>query len=738
MKKNQMRVLLVCMMVFIVQTIIAQQITGMVVDEKSGEKLSSVSLVINPGEYATVTTDTGEFQFKNIPAGKYKLSISMVGFLTQTKEIVIRENTNEKFSIQLVQDNKRIDEVVVLGNFSQSRIIENPVREQASLIPALSNVSEVEMEKQGAVTLVDAMKYIPGGWTETRGRKVKQFFSIRGQKYPYPSYSVNGIWQKEFHEMPYFFNSSNIQEIQIIRSSSALLKGLNALSGVIDVKTKEPGESEFDVFAKYGSMDTYYTGASYGNANENFAYRAGINASGTQGPDNRNGQEEIYNAHGYFNWKLSDRLSWSANLFYLDGMRQLVQPIDPADNKFKNRKEVYDPIKNLLLASKLKYKSKGKYSGELHLNYAHRNPKYQNENLSTGKITEYDETDWEFTLNQINAFALNEKNTLRFGALYNYWKAPEGKRFYYGKTAEVHTVSGVVTDQHNFGRLLVDAGFRLTREYYKEWGGFSIEGSGGKFSKVNPIIDEWQKPVWQATSGLSYSLPAQSSLHFSLAAGIVNPRKGALNEAGETPDNETRINIDLGYVKNFKNGGTFSLTTFVVNRSQAIDYSGKTIELGENEIMELYENTDKRNYGFETEFKSLLLWNCFSFFTNLTLMKGEVDNNGSWGEDDEMPEFIANTGLNYQKNRFDLNAYLHYTGAYKNDRFVSKDYITEFGKAPLGDFLTFDSTLGYKLGKSRVARIFVEVKNIFDKEYQTVPGYPDYGRIISLGFQVKL
>jgi len=733
MKREVVKVLLICLLIAAAPAMVAQQITGTVVEENGGKALQSANVVLNPGKLGVVTDSNGEFRFRDVPAGKYILQVSMVGFLARTQDIIVRENDNLELVVSLQQDIRKIDELVVLGNFSQTAIMEDPVREQASIMPAFSNVTKLQMGKQGAVTLVDALKYTPGGWTETRGRKVKQFVSLRGQKYPYPSYSVNGIWQKEFQEMPYFFNSMNIEEVQIIRSSSALLKSLSALSGVIDVKTKQPGINEVNIFARYGQLNSYYTGASYGNTTDKVSYHFGINGSGTSGPENRNGKEEIYNAFGYFDWKLSEKLSWSANLFYLDGMRQLVQAVEPAGSKFRNQKELYDPIKNLLAAFSLKYKSGGKFTSELSLNYARRNPGYQSENLENGVITQYEETDWEISINQINAVALSESNTFRFGALYNYWEAPEGKRYYYGKKAEVHTVSGVISDQHDFGRLLFDAGFRLTQEYYAEWGGFSIEGSGSSFSMVEPIVDEWQVPVWQATSGLSYSLKGNSSMHLSVAAGMVNPRKGALNEAGETPDNETRVNLDLGHVKNFERGGKFSLVTFLVNRRKAIEYSGNTRELNENEIIELYQNTDKRNYGVEAEFKSAILHKTISFFSNLAFMKGEVDDEGNWKDDDEMPNFIANAGVNLQRDRFDVNAYFHYTGAYKNDRFVSKDYIDEFGKAPLGNFLTFDTTLGYNLGKKRNARIFVEGKNLFDIKYQTVPGYPDFGRIVSLG-----
>ncbi|MGQ7870928.1 TonB-dependent receptor [Sunxiuqinia sp. sy24] len=717
---------------------LAQSVSGIVISEDEGKVIGEANVVVSPGNYGTATNANGEFKFNTLSNGNYKLTVSMVGFISESVNLQIKENKNTELTIRLQPDNRKIDEVTIRGNYSQTELIENPGRELTSLMPAVSKVTATEIEQQGAVSLIDALKFVPGGWTETRGRKVKQFFSVRGQKYPYPSYSINGIWQNEFHEMPYFFNSSNISEIKIIRSSSALLKGLSALTGVIDVKTKQPRKNEVDLYAKYGSLNTYNTGASYGNSTDKLSYRIGMNGSGTEGPDNRNGKENIYNAHGFFEWKMNDKLSWSSNIFYLDGMRQLTQPIEPAADKFRTRKESYEPLKSFLVSSKLQYRASANFSSELYVNYAHRKPKYHNENLATGKLTEYNEKDWEVTINQINAMALSEQNTLRFGALYNYWIAPEGKRYYYGKKAGVQTVSGVVTDQHNFGRLVIDAGFRLTQEYYAEWGGFSIEGSGGKFSKVEPIVDQWQSPVWQATSGLSYSLPANASLHFSFAGGSVNPRKGALNEMGETPDNETRTNYDLGYVKNFQNSGRFSATAFFVNRKKAIEYSGGTVDIGDNEIMELYRNTDKRNYGFELEIKSLVVAENISLFSNITLMRGEVEDDGDWAKDDEMPDFIANAGINFQKKRMDINGFLNYTGKYKNDRFVEKAYLEEFGKAALGDFIAVDLTAGYRLGENQRIRVFADGKNLLDTKYQTVPGYPDYGRIISLGFQVKL
>lgn len=632
---------------------------------------------------------------------------------------------------------KTIDEVVVLGNYKQKALLMNPLRTQASLMTSAASVDKKEVKLQGANTLIEALKYTPGAWIETRGRKVKQMFSVRGQNYPYPSYSINGIWQKEFQEMSYFFNSANIEKITINRSSSALLNSLSALTGVVNIETTKPTTRETRLFAKYGSLDTYQTGVSFSDAKDDFGYNISVNGMGTNGPKNLNGQENMLNAMGSFFWKVSPKFEWDMNIFYLYGKRELTQPGEPAAAKFRTQQEKYDPYKSIMVSSKMKYMVNSKLTSELQLNYAGRQPKYISYNTKTDKTTEYNETDNEFTVNWINALALNPANTLRFGLLYNYWFSPNGKRFYYGHKGKVSTYSAVITDQHNFGRLLIDGGFRLTKKYYADWGGFSLEGSPGPFRKVTSIKNEWQSPEWQATAGATYSLTNKSSLHASFAGGTVVARKGALNEEGNKPDNETRINIDLGYSIRFSAQSSFTMTTFMVNRSDAITYSGATIEKSNDEVMELYKNVDMRNYGVEAAYHSPMMCKSFSFFTNATWMMGEVDNAGDWDKDDEIPNFIANLGLNYQRGAWDVNGYLKYVGKYKNDRFVDKTYLKDNGKAPLGDFASVDITAGYCFGHARNARLFIEAKNLFDASYQTVPGYDNYGRILSIGVDVK-
>ncbi|MBN2272488.1 MAG: Plug domain-containing protein, partial [Sedimentisphaerales bacterium] len=65
-------------------------------------------------------------------------------------------------------------------------LIARPFTESPGLETATSVLGRKEIEQMHAYSVIDAMKYVPGAWTETRGRKEKSLFSVRGQRYPYP------------------------------------------------------------------------------------------------------------------------------------------------------------------------------------------------------------------------------------------------------------------------------------------------------------------------------------------------------------------------------------------------------------------------------------------------------------------------------------------------------------------------------------------------------------------------
>lgn len=736
--KNRLLPLLSLIICFLTQPVFAQQtymVKGYVFNVENEQPIFNANIIISGTQTGTSSDSKGFFELK-LAGGEFKLSISSVGFSGKEISILVPSDTEDLFRVGMQSKKQEIKDVDVFGNFILAGSDTSINRVPLSVLPAITTISAVEIEKQGAVTLTDAMKYVPGGWTESRGRKSKQFFSVRGQKYPYPDYSIDGIWQKEFEETAYFLSALDIESVEIVRSSHALVKGLSGLTGVIEVKTKKPNRETLSFLSKYGENNNYVANLQYGNKINDLSFTTAMAFFGTNGIPDRRGKERIANFHGNMDWKLNEKLSFVAGATYISGSREFISIVEPGDPKILNREEDFDPIKTLVSYVKLNYVAEDGSQTELQTNYTFRNAEYLNYNIPKETTTTHADKDWEYGLNLLHSRSLSQSNTLRIGALYNHWIAPDGKRYYEGRTCNVHSWSGVLADEQKIGRFLFDAGLRLIGGQIVEWGGFGIEGSGAGFQNVAPIENQAAPIEWQSAFGGSYVLSNAASLHYNFSGGTIAPRKGSLESDGLLPENEVRFQHDLGFRIKSKNQNELTVSSFYTKRKNALDLSGETLVSENDLLVELYENMDKRSYGLELASRlNIPALHTFAF-ANATFMKSEKDVGGKMIDDSKIPDVILNGGLLFEHSGVDANLFIHYTGPYSNNRFVNPNWVAANGDYPLGNFVTADVTCGYTFSSKIQTRIFVEVKNILDNKYETVAGYPDVGRLIQAGIKL--
>jgi iron complex outermembrane receptor protein len=629
-----------------------------------------------------------------------------------------------------VEKTLNIDSVVIKARAESRNLMSKPYTEPNSIYPAISKMNYTDIRRTSATNVVEALNYIPGSLIETRGRQVKQFISVRNQKYPYPDYALNGVWQKEFEEMPYFFSTSDIEEIEIVRSSAALLTGLSGLTGLVNIKTREYKSPETRIELEYGSFNSVHTHLSNGNKIGRFSYAAGIGYDRTNGPSGKHSGEQMTDLYTQAGWQPSDKLSIKANVFVLNGSREMRIAELPADKRYRDMVQNFDPIKSVLTNIKTVYRPTDRLSTEIQVSYAYRNPTFNDEIKNTSS----NEKDSEYGINFIQSITVSPLNILRFGGLYNRWIAPNGKRFYTGKRCDTETFSGVLVDEQRFGRLTLDGGFRLTRTYLNDYGAFNIEGEGTQFKNVTPIKDQWEPAIIQANLGASFDAGNLISVYFNSAAGQVKPRQGAMNTDLREPLDEMRYKLDLGLIRNFNNEGKISLVAFGVIQKNAIALSGKTyLDTTLNITRELYLNRNQNQWGLEFELAAPPVLSFIHPFFNITLMKSMMDEQGKMVTDKENPILISAAGLFLEKRSFDLNLLAKYVSPFENNRFA----VPAEGPQPLGDFLTLDISFGYTTEWKQPVRIYLRSKNLTDKRYSTVIGYPDFGRMLFGGMQIK-
>ena len=703
-------------------------------DAETKKPLPGVNIVVKDTNLGASTDPEGYYNFLLPETGNYIIEASMIGFQSRSASVTVLKDTLINF--ELYPTILETQAVTVIGE-RQRDLLKNPGLEPKALEISTSTISRREIDKQAAKTVIDALNYIPGSLTETRGRKVKQFFSIRGQKYPYPEYSINGAWQREFLEMPYFFSTDNIERIEVIRSSATLLSGVNGMAGVVNIIPKTYSRPETFQKIEYGSYGTFHANVSHGSKISSTSYALGVGIDYTDGPQDLHARENINTIYASVSQKFNKKLSMNFNLFHLNGKRELRFAEPPAAERFQKEIWSYDPVFSTLMNLKLKYLQTGRSSLEFLSYYSYRDPVWIDEDENTHEVKSYSEKDYEYGFQLIEALALSNTNTLRFGGLYNHWVAPNGKRFYVGKKNDLHTFSAVVVDEQRWGAWNLDAGIRWAQVYMDEYAAFNIDGSGKPFAKVDPIKDEWQKPQFQSSLGISYELTNNMLLSLNTSAGQIRPRDGTLDVDLQTPKNETRIKADLGIRIKLHDIGRISADGFFVDRNDAIILTAETYDLN-GRIMPLYDNRDQNEYGIELDYRSVRLLNSMEMFVNGLAMSSQFEENGKWTENKEIPSVIINGGIYFLRDQFDLTFLAKYVSRYENSRFAQKAPDGSTPPQPLGDFVSLNANFGWSTGTAYHLRFYLDITNIADVHYSTVVGYPDYGRRFRLGISLRI
>lgn len=729
------RIILLCICATAVPLVAQKnEIIGVVTDVETGSALEGANVSIPGTRLGTATDARGRFRLKVPGEAPLPIRVSMIGYQPVVRTVQPPLAGNEvllKFKLKPAV--LQMGPVTVTGALERN-VIANPGIESPGLEVASTVISAREIRQQGADNIVQALEFAPGALVESRGRKVKQFFSVRGQRYPYPEYAVNGAWQREFHEMPYFFPTTDIERIEVVRSSAALLTGINGMAGIVNIVTKEYESATTTGEVEYGSYGSRSAHISHCATIGTLSYAAGVGTSATDGPAGLNAGEGLSNFYGNLKWRPARNLTVRYNLFYFTGRRELRLAEEPAAKRFRTEISRYDPYRAALTNLKVLYRFSDRASAEMLFYYTDRKPVFEVEDNKTGQVSRVDEADHEWGAHVIQSVALGEHHVVRFGGLYNRWVAPNGKRFYVGRRNDLYSLAGVIVDEMRYGPLTLDGGIRIARTFLQEYGAFNIEGSGKNFERVDPVLNTWEPAIYQASFGAAYVCSPLTSLFFNAALGQVQPRRGTLAVSLQPPDNETRLKLDIGLRIQAPGSTSLSLAGFLTRQKNALVLSGTTYEL-DNRVMELYLNRDQEQYGLELDARKTVSAG-LQGFANLMVMQSRARTNGTMEKSREYPDLISSAGLYFQSGGLDGTCTAKYVSAFENTRFAAAAADGKVYPQPLGDFLVANLNVGYSVGREYMTRVYVEINNLFDDKYSTVVGYPDFGRTMTAGLRL--
>ena len=256
-------------------------VTGTVVDP-SGAVVPGASVVLT-GQGSTADTTTGaqgDYVFRNVAAGTYRIRVTLSGFAPATRPDVIVGGGNltvPAIAIDLASLN---DTVVVSASKSESALIDAPA--------TMSVVTSAVLASTPAQNYGDLLRSVPGVNVIQLSARDVNVTNRQGTSTLSNSQLVllddRSIYLDFFGLVLWDFlptNLSDIKQIEVIRGPASAVWGANALTGVVNVITKSPREAPGTTVSFTGGVFDRDAGSTTGKG---MGTIFGANASFAQAP----------------------------------------------------------------------------------------------------------------------------------------------------------------------------------------------------------------------------------------------------------------------------------------------------------------------------------------------------------------------------------------------------------------------------------------------------------------------
>jgi TonB-dependent starch-binding outer membrane protein SusC len=222
-------------------------IKGKVLSENGGTPMIGVNVFLKGTTLGTITDLSGNYSIET-SEGNGTLLFSFIGYVTQEIEI----NSRTEINISLMEDQKELDEVVVIGYGTQKK---------SDLTGSVAVVSGKDLKKDNSSSLDKALQgKAPGVFvTQTSGRPGSSVsIKIRGigsiTKSTAPLYVIDGMPLGGTNEVDVMdqtpinelngINPEDIESIQILKdASSTAIYGARGANGVILITTKRGSDN---------------------------------------------------------------------------------------------------------------------------------------------------------------------------------------------------------------------------------------------------------------------------------------------------------------------------------------------------------------------------------------------------------------------------------------------------------------------------------------------------------------
>lgn len=203
-----------------------------------------------PAEYATVMINgnkgvyvdkNGAYQFSDLPAGTYRLTVTFTGQEPQEKVVILQPGETAVADMALTASSLALNEIVIVGNkytITSRKESDNVARMPLSYLenPQVYNVVDKELiREQMSLTLDESFRNVPGAAPAKTGAGIPAFFS-RGFQ------TSDNLRNGMATYIRTTIDLATVERIETIKGPASTLFGASMISfgGLVNYITKKP------------------------------------------------------------------------------------------------------------------------------------------------------------------------------------------------------------------------------------------------------------------------------------------------------------------------------------------------------------------------------------------------------------------------------------------------------------------------------------------------------------------
>lgn len=246
----------------------------------NSEKATALKITVNNNQLVTYSDANGFYEFKEVPFGNHKITVSGMNIQTTKKSVSVKKEESYSVDFDLTNFQNNLNEVVVTGTKTFKRKTESPV---------IVNVLNSKMlDNLQVCNLSEGLKFQPGLRVETDCQTCNYTqLRMNGLAGGYSQILING--RPIFSPLMGLYGMEQlpvnmIERIEVVRGGGSSLYGSSAIGGTVNVITKVPKKDAFEINSTYYNIN--------GKSND-----YNLNGNATLVNENKNAGVSLFMSH---------------------------------------------------------------------------------------------------------------------------------------------------------------------------------------------------------------------------------------------------------------------------------------------------------------------------------------------------------------------------------------------------------------------------------------------------------